>query len=117
MSNNDAQIVAVGNDGNLYRNIRLANKNWQGWGQVQGAGGAGTFSASTVAISGMSNGDAQVIAVGNDGDIYRMTRLANTSFTDWAAVPGANGASAFAARRVAITGESTGSGYLVGIGG
>jgi hypothetical protein len=170
MPNNDAQIVAVGNDGSLYHNIRLANKNWLGWGQVQGAGGAGTFSASTVAISGMPNGDAQVIAVGNDGfiydtvryaasgnwqdwirlsgaggagafaasaiaigtmtngdaqilavgndgDIYRMTRLADTSFTDWAAVPGANGASAFAARRVAITGESTGSAYLVGVGG
>ncbi|HEY4460799.1 MAG TPA: glycoside hydrolase domain-containing protein [Pseudonocardiaceae bacterium] len=170
MPDNDAQIVAVGNDGNLYHDIRLANKNWQGWGQVRGAGGAGTFSASTVAISAMSNGDAQVIAVGNDGfiydtvryaasgnwqdwirlsgaggadafaasaiaigtmtnddaqilavgndgDVYRMTRLASTSFTDWAAVPGANGASAFAARRVAITGESTGSAYLVGIGG
>ena len=169
-ASNDTQIVAVGNDGNLYHNIRYATKNWQGWGEVQGANGAATFSASTVAITGMpngdaqlvavgtdgviyhdirygasgdwqgwvplkgaggagefaasaiaigamTNGDAQVLAVGNNGDVYRMTRLAGGGVTDWAAAPGANGSSAFAARRVAITGESNGSAYLMGIGG
>ena len=58
----------------------------------------------------MPNGDAQLIAVGDD----HVTRQANTGGDE---SQGANGARAFAARRVAITGESTGSVYLIGIGG
>ena len=123
MPNGDAQVVAVGNDGYVYDDVRYGpnglgtNGNWQGWLRLGGAGGAAGFAASAIAIGAMTNGDAQILAVGNDGNIYHITRQAGTNFTAWDQAQGANGANAFAARRVGITGESNGSAYLIGIGG
>jgi hypothetical protein len=116
MPDGDAQLIALGNDGTIWHDIWFANQTWQGWAQVGGVG-TGSFAASAIAIAGMPDGDSQLLAVGNDGNVYHTTRNAGGTWAAWDKLAGANGASAFGARRVGITGLPDGSSYLIGIGG
>ncbi|MCJ1677700.1 CHAP domain-containing protein [Streptomyces sp. APSN-46.1] len=83
MPNGDAQFLATGTDGTVYHNIRFANGTWQGWSKTAGVGGATTFAASSIGITGMPNGDTQILAVGNDGKAYHSARYAGGQWQGW----------------------------------
>ncbi|MGW1642687.1 hypothetical protein [Streptomyces lavendulae] len=96
------QLLATGNDGLAYHNIRNANGTWQGWNKVDGYGGATGFAASSLAITGLPNGDTQMLAVGNDGKTYHAARYANGGWQGW-------WATGMGAQKVAIAGLTDGS--------
>ncbi|MFE5482741.1 transglycosylase family protein [Streptomyces sp. NPDC056527] len=104
------QVVGVGTDGNLYHNARFTNGSWQGWAPVDGYDGAARFAAGEVTIAGMPNGDAQLIAVGNDGKLYHNARFANGSWQGWAPVTD------WGAKKVAATGLPNGDLQLAIVG-
>ncbi|MFJ5229057.1 transglycosylase family protein [Kitasatospora sp. NPDC088391] len=116
LPNGDAQVLIVGNDGLVYHNIHFAGGSWQGWNGVAGFGGAASFGASNVAITGMPNGDAQLVAVGNDGNVYHSVRQANGSWQGWGPVAGVGGAANFAASSIGITSTPNGDAQLVAVG-
>ncbi|WP_308072750.1 transglycosylase family protein [Streptomyces bambusae] len=77
------QVLGTGSDGNLYHTARYSNGSWTGWGPLDGANGAARFGARGQAIAGMPNGDAQVMAIGNDGKIYHNARFKSGSWQGW----------------------------------
>jgi len=115
MPNGDAQMLIVGNDGLVYHNARFAGGSWQDWNAVDGLGSA-TFAASNISIAGMPNGDAQLIAVGSDGNVYHNARFAGSSWQGWNPVAGVGSATHFAASSIAITGMPNGDAQLVAVG-
>ncbi|MFD4866223.1 hypothetical protein [Streptomyces sp. NPDC058412] len=56
-----AQLVAIGDDGNVYHRIRNAAGSWSPFQPVAGAGGASTFSAPRVRIAALPDGSAQLL--------------------------------------------------------
>ncbi|MCX4759263.1 transglycosylase family protein [Kitasatospora purpeofusca] len=106
MPNGDTQLLAVGNDGKIYHNARFAAGTWQGWNAVAGYGGAAGFQAGSLAITGMSNGDAQMLAVGNDGQVYHNARYSSGSWQGW-------WNTAFSGRKVSIAGMPDGGAQMV----
>ncbi|MFE0704810.1 transglycosylase family protein [Streptomyces sp. NPDC058872] len=80
------QVLGTGTDGNLYHTARYSDGSWSGWAPLDGFGGAARFSARAEAIAGMDNGDAQVMAIGNDGRIYHNARFKNGSWQGWTPV-------------------------------
>lgn len=111
----NAQVIAVGNDKNVYHNVRLSSGSWQGWAPVDGIG-TNRMSASSVAIAGLGDGSAQVLAVGNDGYTYHRIRRADGSWTEFAPLAGLGGASRLAASDIAIAGLPDGSSQVLAIG-
>lgn len=110
MPGGSAQLVAVGNDGNAYHNIRYANGTWQGWGPLN-------FAASQVAIAAMPDRSAQVLAMAPDGTLYHNIRFTPSgSWQGFRALLGYAGGSTFQARAAAITGLPDGSAQLVAVG-
>ncbi|MFF5707234.1 transglycosylase family protein [Streptomyces sp. NPDC012794] len=106
LPNGDTQLLATGNDGLVYHNVRLANGTWQGWSKVDGYGGAPSFAATSLAITGMPNGDTQMLAVGNDGKTYHAARYAAGNWQGW-------WATGMGAQKVAIAGLSDGSAQML----
>jgi hypothetical protein len=98
-----SQVVVIGGDHNLYHVVRRASGSWEAWGTVKGANGADTFAAGDIAIAGLTSGDTQLLAIGNDGNIYHNIRYANTNWQGWNHVQGAGGADYFAATAIAIS--------------
>ncbi|WP_405363358.1 DUF1906 domain-containing protein [Kitasatospora sp. NBC_00085] len=109
-----SQVLAIGNDGNVYHQTRFANGSWSGFAALPGIGTA-TMAAGDVAIAGLPDGSSQVLAIGNDGNVYHQTRFANGSWSGFAALPGVN-SPRMAAGRVAITGLPDGSSQVLAIG-
>ncbi|MER6198487.1 hypothetical protein ABT234_14130 [Streptomyces sp. NPDC001586] len=56
-----AQLVAIGDDGNVYHRIRNAAGGWSPFQPIAGAGGASTFSAPRVRIAALPDGSAQLL--------------------------------------------------------
>ena len=108
--------LIIGNDGNIYHNIRAVDGTWQGWNAVAGVGTAPTFQASDIAIASLPNGDAQLLATGPDGTVHHNIRFADGTWQGWAKVDGYGGAASFAASSVAITGMPDGSTQLLAVG-
>ncbi|GHI88088.1 transglycosylase family protein [Streptomyces xanthophaeus] len=81
-----AQVLGTGNDGNLYHQARFTNGSWTGWEALPGYEGASHFGAKGEAIAGMPNGDAQVMAIGNDGKIYHNARFKDGNWQGWAPI-------------------------------
>jgi hypothetical protein len=115
-------VVAIGNDGNLYHNIRNNDGTWQGWFGVEGNAGAASFEASSVAVTAINdpsdtahNGDLDVAAVGNDGLLYFNIRYANGNWQGWQAMAGV-GAPNFAAKGVAMAGMPDDTMQMIAIG-
>ncbi|MFD8954718.1 CHAP domain-containing protein [Streptomyces xanthophaeus] len=101
LPNGDAQFLATTADGTVHHNIRFANGEWQGWNKTAGYGGAPTFAASSIAITGTPNGDTQMLAVGNDGKAYHAARYSNGQWQGW-------WNTGMGAQKVAITGLPNG---------
>ncbi|MER8188556.1 transglycosylase family protein [Kitasatospora sp. NPDC094015] len=106
LPNGDSQLVAVGADGKIYHNTRFASGTWQGWAPLDGYGGAAGFQAGSVAITGMPNGDTQLLAVGNDGIAYHNARYSSGSWQGW-------WSTGFGAQKVAIAGMPDGGAQMV----
>lgn len=113
-----SQIVIIGADDDLvYHTLRQANGAWQSTGfQPLTGPGSPVFKARDVAIAINDSdadwqGNAQVIANGFDlGDLYHRVRWSNSSWTDFALVPGARGLKTNA---LAITAGEDGNSYVV----
>ncbi|RST07373.1 hypothetical protein EF910_06755 [Streptomyces sp. WAC07149] len=116
LPNGDLQVLITGTNGNVYHNVRKTDGTWQGWFAVDGAGTAATFAASSIAIAGLPNGDAQLLAVGNDGNTWHDIRKADGTWQGWKRMDGANGATTFAASSVAIAGLPNGDAQLLAVG-
>ncbi|MBB2934679.1 hypothetical protein FHX82_001699 [Amycolatopsis bartoniae] len=82
-----AQVVAIGNDGNVYHQIRTKPGAWTGFQPVTGVG-TPKMAASAVSITGAPDGSAQLVAVGNDGNVYHRIRTAAGTWTDFQPVAG-----------------------------
>ena len=113
MPNGSTQMLAIGSDGLVYHNVRTATGSWQGWQAPAGANGAAHLAASRVAITGMPDGSAQMLAIGSDGLVYHNVRTATGTWQGWQAPAGANGAAHFTGTRVAITGMPDGSAQML----
>ncbi|WP_307853139.1 glycoside hydrolase domain-containing protein [Kitasatospora sp. RG8] len=109
-----SQVLAIGNDGNVYHKTRFADGSWSGFAALPGIG-TPTMAAGDVAIAGLPDGSTQVLAIGNDGNVYHETRFANGSWSGFAALPGVN-SPRMAAGRVAIAGLPDGSSQVLAIG-
>ncbi|MFI6604201.1 glycoside hydrolase domain-containing protein [Nonomuraea sp. NPDC050536] len=83
MPDGSSQVLAYGNDNAAYHNIRYGNGTWQGWKALPGAFNATTFSGSAFAIAGMGDGSAQLLAIGNDGNLYHNIRYPNGTWQGW----------------------------------
>ncbi|MFF6983828.1 hypothetical protein ACFZAV_40630 [Streptomyces sp. NPDC008343] len=108
----DSQIVAIGNDGNIWHNTRRADGGWTGWGAPAGVS-TDTMGAFAVSITGMIDGDSQVVAVGLDGNVYHAVRHSDGDWTPFQRVPGIRGGGAFAGDQVGIVGLRDGSSQLI----
>ncbi|GAA2106745.1 hypothetical protein GCM10009759_45240 [Kitasatospora saccharophila] len=115
MPDGTAQVVGIGNDGNVYHETRLTSGSWTGFAPLNGVG-TPTMQASKVAIAGLPDGTSQVVAVGNDGNVYHETRLTNGSWTGFAPLDGFSGAPTMQAKEVAITALPDGSSQIAVIG-
>ena len=109
MPDGSAQMLALGNDGNVYHNIRYSNGTWQGFTTLAGADNAATFSGPAFAIAGMGDGSAQLLAIGNDANIYHNIRYANGAWQGFRAL-------GFDAQWVAAGALSDGSMQLLAVG-
>ncbi|MCB5170182.1 CHAP domain-containing protein [Streptomyces bambusae] len=116
MPDGGMQVLIVGNDGNVYHNVRSVAGVWQGWNAVDGFGGAATFQAKDVAVAGLPNGDAQFLAIGNDGNVYHNIRFAAGTWQGWSKAAGYGGAASFAATSIAITGMPSGDTQMLAVG-
>ncbi|WP_406181751.1 FG-GAP-like repeat-containing protein [Streptomyces sp. NBC_01006] len=110
MPNGDMQLVIVGLDGKLYHTVRYLNGNWQAWNTLAGYEGGNGFEASAIAVAGMPNGDAQFMAVGNDGRTYHNIRYANGNWQGWSPVYGIQGAVS-----LGVTGMANGDAQFVSV--
>ncbi|MFI9645711.1 hypothetical protein ACIHAA_05350 [Streptomyces sp. NPDC052040] len=109
MPDGSAQVVGIGNDGNIWHTIRRADGSWQGWNILPAADNRNPgFAATDTAITGMPDGDAQIVAVGKDGYAYHTIRRADGSWQGWAAMAGTDNG-LVKASRVALAGMPDGS--------
>ncbi|WP_051709138.1 glycoside hydrolase domain-containing protein [Streptomyces sp. NRRL S-350] len=109
-----SQVVAIGNDGMVYHQARFADGSWSGFAALPGIG-TPTMAAGDVAIAGLPDGSAQVVAIGNDGIVYHQARFANGNWSGFAAIPGVN-SPRMAATRVAVAGLPDGSSQILALG-
>ncbi|MEU3569060.1 glycoside hydrolase domain-containing protein [Kitasatospora sp. NPDC036755] len=114
MPDGSAQVLAIGNDGNVYHESRFSDGNWSGFAPLAGVG-TPTMAAGRVAIAGMPDGSSQVLAIGNDGNVYHESRFSNGAWSGFAALPGV-GTPTMAARTVGIAGMGDGSSQVAVIG-
>ncbi|MET9596270.1 hypothetical protein [Streptomyces sp. NPDC006459] len=103
------QILGRGLDGNLYHNVQSRGGAWQGWAPMAGVGGAAAFSGPEFAITGLPDGSAQVMAVGNDGHAYHNIRRADGSWQGWSSVAGDGGSGLLRIAEVSAAGMPDGS--------
>ncbi|MFG2294054.1 transglycosylase family protein [Streptomyces sp. NPDC048603] len=106
LPNGSTQLVATSTDNTIHHNIRNADGTWQGWAKTDGYGGAPTFAATSIAITGMPSGDTQLLAVGNDGKTYHAARYNNGSWQGWWNTN-------MGAQKVAITGLPNGDAQML----
>ncbi|MGW1857323.1 hypothetical protein [Streptomyces collinus] len=117
MPDGSTQAVGIGTDGNIWHNIRRADGSWQGWNALPRADNRAVgFPATEVALTGMPNGDAQIVAVGKDGYVYHNIRKADGSWQGWGAIAGADGGRVKASK-VALAGMPDGSTQVLVFGG
>ncbi|MFI1096611.1 glycoside hydrolase domain-containing protein [Streptomyces sp. NPDC020917] len=116
LTDGTTQIAATGKDGNIYHNIRATSGTWQGWKPMSGYGGASTFNAGALSLTGLTDGTTQIAATGKDGNIYHNTRATSGTWAGWQPVSGFAGASTFNAGALSVTGMTDGSTQVVATG-
>jgi len=116
MPNGACQLVAIGNDGNIWHRIRNTNGTWTNFATIPGLNGAAAFQASKVAIAAMPDGSSQVVAYGSDKNMYLDIRSSTGTWSGWTELAGANGATTFEGPDLAIAGLPDGSSQILAIG-
>ncbi|MFJ9789626.1 CehA/McbA family metallohydrolase [Streptomyces globosus] len=110
-----AQVVAYGTDGALHHRIRRTDGTWTGWTRLPGRAGAPAFSGQALAVAGLPDGSAQVLAVGLDGTVHHRVRRPDGTWTGFRPVPGA-AVPTTAAVAVGIAGLPDGSAQVAAVG-
>ncbi|RJQ68000.1 CHAP domain-containing protein [Pseudonocardiaceae bacterium YIM PH 21723] len=116
MPDGSLQIIGTDQFGDLNHIVRAADGNWTNWAPLNGAYGAPKFNASKVATSAMADGSTQVLATGNDGNIYHNIRYADGNWQGWGPLQGAYGAAKFGSTGVAIAAGPNNSAVILAIG-
>ena len=114
MPDGSAQVLAIGNDGNVYHRTRFASGSWSGFAPLDGVG-TSRMGASRISIAGMPDGSSQVLAIGNDGNVYHCARFTSGNWSAFAPLDGV-GTSRMPATQVSITGLPDGSSQVLAIG-
>ncbi|MGW4686578.1 CehA/McbA family metallohydrolase [Streptomyces sp. NPDC004244] len=115
MPDGSAQLVAYGTDGAMQHCIRRADGTWTGWGRLAGAGGAPAFSGPALAITGLPDGSAQVLAIGLDGMVHHQVRRPDGTWTGFRPLRGVT-TPTMGASDVDIAGMPDGSARVVAVG-
>ncbi|MEU9234137.1 CehA/McbA family metallohydrolase [Streptomyces subrutilus] len=115
MPDGSAQLLSYGMDGAMYHCVRGRDGAWTPWGRLAGVGGAPTFEGPALAIAGLPDGSAQVLAIGLDGMVYHQLRRPDGSWTGFRAPRGVT-TPTMAASAVGITGLPDGSAQVVAVG-
>ncbi|WP_406190693.1 CehA/McbA family metallohydrolase [Streptomyces sp. NBC_01017] len=114
MSDGSSQILAIGLDGLVYHQIRYPDGRFTGFRQVQGIKGP-TMAASSVDIAldtYYRQNSVRVAAVGQDGNVWYVTRMADGSWNDWQQATTST-SKGFPYARVVITpGDAWGNKYV-----
>ncbi|MEV6833814.1 CehA/McbA family metallohydrolase [Streptomyces sp. NPDC051133] len=111
-----SQIIATGIDGTLYHQVHQADGRKTGFAPVPGKNGGTSWTAVKAAIAGMSDGSAQILGFGSDGNMYLTVRRADGTWSDWTLLTGHDGAATFSGPALAITGMPDGSSQIAAIG-
>lgn len=111
-----SQVVAIGGDGIVYHDVRQASGTWTGFQAIKGVGSAPHMAAKAVAITADPDGSAQVVAIGDDGNVYHEVRTKPGAWTGFQPVAGLGGSATMAAKAIAITADPDGSAQLVVVG-
>ncbi|MFF4324170.1 CehA/McbA family metallohydrolase [Streptomyces sp. NPDC001568] len=115
MPDGSAHLLSYGTDGAMYHRIRGRDGTWTAWGRLAGPGGAPTFSGPALAITGMPDGSAQVLAIGLDGMVHHQVRRPDGSWTGFRQPRGVTTAT-MGASAIGITGTPDGSAQVVAVG-
>ena len=112
MPDGSSQLLAIGKDGYVYHEVRSATGTFSGFEPIAGVTTT-DMAASSIGITGLPNGTSQIVAVGNDNNLYQTTRNTNGTWTGWTAPAGINGATKFAATQVGIAGMPDGTSQIL----
>ncbi|MFH9799195.1 MULTISPECIES: CehA/McbA family metallohydrolase [Streptomyces] len=115
MPDGSAQLLSYGTDGAMYHCVRGRSGTWTPWGRLAGHNGAATFAGPALAITGMSDGSSQVLAIGIDGIVYHQLRRPDGSWTGFRAPRGVTTAT-MGASAIGIAGTPDGSAHVVAVG-
>lgn len=125
MPDGSAQVLAVDGNANVTHNIRETPSGaWQGFTEIAGGSSTGHFqignlngaSNTGIALTGLPDGSAQLLALGTDNNVYHNIRYANGTWQGFTAIAGADGAATFSGPAFAIAGMGDGSAQLLAIG-
>ncbi|MEV7418365.1 CehA/McbA family metallohydrolase [Streptomyces sp. NPDC089919] len=106
-----SQLVGIGLDGTLYHQVRHPDGRYDGFAAPRGVTTA-TMSASAVAIAGMPDGTAQVVAVGADGNVWHDIRFP-ASWQGFRPLGGLQGADRLRGGALSIAGMRDGSSQVL----
>ncbi|MET9605198.1 CehA/McbA family metallohydrolase [Streptomyces sp. NPDC006512] len=110
-----AQVLSYGTDGAMYHCVRGRDGTWTPWGRLAGYAGAATFSGPALAITGMPDGSAQVLAIGLDGIVYHQQRRPDGSWSGFQPPRGVT-TPTMGASALGIAGMPDGSAQVVAVG-
>ncbi|MFF7176950.1 hypothetical protein [Streptomyces sp. NPDC008121] len=114
MPDGSAQILVYGADGRMRLGIRAADGSWSPWSVVAGVN-APDFAGPALSIAALPNGDSQIAAIGNDGNIWHTLRRGDGTWSGWGTPAGVSGG-AMGASAVALTGLPDGSAQVAAVG-
>ncbi|MCB5164698.1 CehA/McbA family metallohydrolase [Streptomyces bambusae] len=106
-----SQLVAIGLDGMVYHQVRHPDGRFDGFAAPRGVTTA-TMSASAVAIAGMPDGTAQVLAVGADGNVWHDIRRP-ASWQGFRPLAGLQGADRLRGGQLSIAGMRDGTSQVL----
>ncbi|WP_162267670.1 hypothetical protein, partial [Kitasatospora sp. Root187] len=108
-----AQILAIGDNGLVYHKARYANGTWSEFQLLAGVGWD-TMQASQVSITGMADGSAQVLAIGDNGLVYHEARYASGEWSGFQPITGVD-ALTMRATQIAIAATPDGAAQILAI--
>lgn len=114
MPNGDAQVVAIGENGYAYHDIRHADASWQGWWSMPGTDN-GMIKAAKVALAGMPDGSTQVLIFGADGMMRLGTRAQSGFWSAWSIVLGVHTAN-FQGKALSVAAMPNGDAQIAAVG-
>ncbi|MFD6338887.1 hypothetical protein [Streptomyces sp. NPDC060131] len=114
MPDGSAQVLVFGGDGRMRLGTRAADGAWSAWKTVAGVN-APDFAGSALSIAAVPNGDSQIAAIGNDGNVWHTTYRADGSWSDWGLPAGVSGGT-MEASAVSLAGMPDGSVQVAAVG-